>query len=116
MFEAWFNHDGWCNVNQSNFENEITLIDEEPEAFRNLLLFVYTDEVEVNANNVLDTLYTAKKYCITYLEKACINYLEKCLNPESAFFLLTKVGLLFCVFNEFLTENCLQITNALILI
>lgn len=88
VFEAWFRFNGGL----PNGEKEIALIDEEPDAFRNLLLFIYTDEVDVNANNVLGTLYTAKKYQITYLEKHCINYLETCLEPESAFFLLTKVS------------------------
>lgn len=95
VFEAWFNHSGWLNENRTtnDDENEITLIDEEPEAFKNLLKFIYSDEVNaINASNVLDTLYTAKKYCVTYLEKACINFLETCLDTESAFFLLTKVG------------------------
>lgn len=96
VFEAWFNHDTWSHGRTTKNENsEITLIDEEPEAFRNLLSFIYTDQVNVNANNVLDTLYTAKKYCITYLEKACTNFLETCLDPSSAFFLLTKVSFKF---------------------
>jgi len=105
VFEAWFNHDGWSMSNNKSNESEITLSDEEPEAFRNLLLFIYTDKVNVNATNVLDTLYTAKKYCVTYLEKACINYLETCLDPESAFFLLTKARM----FNENeLADNALE--------
>ena len=86
VFDAWFNGD------LSNNETEITLIDEEPDAFRALLFFIYTDEIDINANNVLDTLYTAKKYQVTYLENACITYLETCLDRESAFFLLTKVS------------------------
>lgn len=88
VFEAWFRFGG----GQAVSDKEIELTDEEPEAFKNLLLFIYTDEVDVNANNVLGTLYTAKKYQITYLEKHCIDYLGTCLEPESAFFLLTKVS------------------------
>ena len=101
-----FTHDAWSNnISSTKNEREVTLIDEEPDAFKNLLLFIYTDEVNVNANNVLDTLYTAKKYCLTHLERACINYLETCLDPDSAFFLLTKARM----FNESeLAENCLD--------
>ena len=89
VFEAWFRFNG----NLAKSEQEITLSDEEPAAFENLLQFIYTDEVDVNANNVLDTLYTAKKYLIPQLEKRCINYLGTCLEPESAFYLLTKVSI-----------------------
>lgn len=95
VFEAWFRFSGELTsgglTGPVSEEKEISLTDEEPEAFKNLLLFIYTDEVDINAANVLGVLYTAKKYQITCLERHCINYLETCLEPESAFFLLTKV-------------------------
>ena len=46
--------------------------------------FVYTDEVHLNADNVLHVLYTAKKYIITNLAKKCSEFLEKNLSADTA--------------------------------
>ena len=46
--------------------------------------FVYTDEVHLNADNVLPVLYTAKKYIITNLAKKCSEFLEENLSADTA--------------------------------
>ena len=46
--------------------------------------FVYTDEVQLNADNVLQVMYAAKKYIITNLSKKCTEFLLENLSAETA--------------------------------
>lgn len=85
--------------------HEIELPDIEPEAFKALLRFLYLDEVDIDAETVMTTLYAAKKYEILSLEAECVNFLKANLNPENAFMLLTQARL----FDETnLAELCLD--------
>lgn len=86
-------------------ENDIALPDVEPEAFKSLLTFLYLDEVRIDANSVMATLYVAKKYEVTALESACVNFLKTNLSADNAFMLLTHALL----FDEVqLTSMCLE--------
>lgn len=73
--------------------NEIAVPDIEPTAFRNLLRFLYTDEVCVEPDTVMATLYTAKKYVVPTLEDQCVAFLEQSLSTDNAFLLLTQARL-----------------------
>ena len=46
--------------------------------------FIYTDEVHLNANNVISVLYVSKKYIVTKLTKKCTDFLEKKISPATA--------------------------------
>uniref|UniRef100_A0A2K5Y3W0 BACK domain-containing protein n=1 Tax=Mandrillus leucophaeus TaxID=9568 RepID=A0A2K5Y3W0_MANLE len=53
-----------------------------PEAFLILLKYMYSDEIDLEADTVLATLYAAKKYILPALAKACINFLETSLKSR----------------------------------
>lgn len=91
--------------NATGEDTEIELPDVEPEAFQALLRFLYLDEVQIDAETVMTTLYAAKKYEVTALEMACVDFLKANLNPENAFMMLTQARL----FDEVtLTDLCLE--------
>lgn len=91
--------------NTSGDDTEIELPDVEPEAFMALLRFLYLDEVQIDAETVMATLYAAKKYEVTALEMACVDFLKANLNPDNAFMMLTQARL----FDEgTLTDLCLE--------
>ena len=46
--------------------------------------FVYTDEVQLNADNVLQVMCAAKKYIITNLSKKCAKFLQEHLSADTA--------------------------------
>ena len=49
--------------------DEIVVPDVDPDAFLALLNYLYTDEIHLEPDNVLATLYAAKKYIVPYLAK-----------------------------------------------
>lgn len=61
--------------------------------FRVALLcrFLYSDEVHIDPETVMTTLYTAKKYAVPALEGYCVEFLTKHLRADNAFILLTQV-------------------------
>lgn len=73
--------------------SEIEVPDVEPSAFLAVLLFLYTDEIEIDAETVTTTLYTAKKYAVSPLEKHCVEFLRSNLTSDNAFLLLTQARL-----------------------
>ncbi|KRT81158.1 BTB And C-terminal Kelch domain containing protein [Oryctes borbonicus] len=92
----------------ANRSKEIELPDVEPAAFKNLLRFIYLDQASVGPENVMTTLYTAKKYSIQNLEKHCVEFLECNLCGENAFLLLSQARL----FDESkLILNCLDVID-----
>jgi len=100
VFDAMFN--GPMAVNTTA---EIELPDVEPAAFMSMLRFLYTDEVRLGPDMVMQCLYTAKKYAVCALEKACVDYLKRNLCSDNAFTLLTQARL----FDEpQLTALCLE--------
>ena len=56
--------------------------------------YLYCDEISLEADNVLATLYAAKKYIIPHLARACVEYLETNLDSSNACMLLNH-SLLF---------------------
>ncbi|KAL1420893.1 hypothetical protein MTO96_004269 [Rhipicephalus appendiculatus] len=87
VFDAMFN-----GALATNAE-EVELPDVEPAAFLALLKFLYSDKVQIGAETVMTTLYTAKKYAVPALEKACVDFLQRQLSSDNAFLLLAQARL-----------------------
>lgn len=51
--------------------------------------YLYSDEIELEADTVIATLYAAKKYLVSALVSACVRYLESRLEAGNAFALLS---------------------------
>ena len=52
--------------------------------------YMYSDEIELDADTVLATLYAAKKYLVPALAKACVSFLETSLEAKNACVLLSQ--------------------------
>ncbi|XP_013877556.1 BTB/POZ domain-containing protein 6-B [Austrofundulus limnaeus] len=90
-------------------EPEIHIPDVEPAAFLILLKYMYSDEIELEADTVLATLYAAKKYIVPALAKACVSFLETSLEARNACVLLSQSRL----FEEpDLTQRCWEVIDA----
>jgi len=87
VFDAMF------NSTLATTEDEIVLPDVEPASFLVLLRFLYSDEVKIDPETVMTTLYTAKKYAVPALEKHCVDFLKRNLSADNAFMLLTQARL-----------------------
>ncbi|XP_028914705.1 BTB/POZ domain-containing protein 6 [Ornithorhynchus anatinus] len=89
--------------------SEIHIPDVEPAAFLVLLKYLYSDEIELEADTVLATLYAAKKYIVPALAKACVDFLETSLEAKNACVLLSQSRL----FEEpELTRRCWEVIDA----
>uniref|UniRef100_A0A336LUJ3 CSON005144 protein n=1 Tax=Culicoides sonorensis TaxID=179676 RepID=A0A336LUJ3_CULSO len=90
-------------------KEEIQVPDVEPAAFLTLLKYLYCDEIQLEADNVLATLYVAKKYIVPHLARACVNYLETSLTAKNACLLLSQSRL----FEEpDLMQRCWEVIDA----
>ncbi|XP_072746625.1 BTB/POZ domain-containing protein 1 [Anoplolepis gracilipes] len=87
VFDAMF------NGTLATASSEIEVPDVEPAAFLAVLLFLYTDEIQIDPETVMTTLYTAKKYAVSPLEKHCVDFLKNNLTSDNAFLLLTQARL-----------------------
>lgn len=63
---------------------DIELPDVEPIAFLEFLRYLYTDEINLNRDNIVAVLSAARKYVIPGLVNACIDYLRYRVNKENA--------------------------------
>lgn len=89
-------------------DNLINLPDVEPEPFKHMLRYLYTDELYVEPDSVMSTLYVAKKYAVNALEKECVDFLKVNLKADNAFMLLQQARL----FDEWqLTDLCLELID-----
>ncbi|XP_030854339.1 BTB/POZ domain-containing protein 6-B-like [Strongylocentrotus purpuratus] len=89
--------------------SEIVTPDVEPEAFLTLLKYMYCDEIDLTPENVLDTLYAAKKYLVPHLARSCVEYLERSLSARNACVLLSQSHL----FEEpDLMQRCWEVIDA----
>ncbi|XP_075387378.1 BTB/POZ domain-containing protein 6 isoform X2 [Tenrec ecaudatus] len=88
---------------------EIHIPDVEPAAFLILLKYMYSDEIDLEADTVLATLYAAKKYIVPALAKACVHFLETSLEAKNACVLLSQSRL----FEEpELSQRCWEVIDA----
>jgi len=63
---------------------EVVIQDTDPESFSLLLQTIYTDEVDVNAQNIAALIACAKKYQIEKLQIACAEFMEADINADNA--------------------------------
>ncbi|XP_046687488.1 BTB/POZ domain-containing protein 6-B isoform X2 [Homalodisca vitripennis] len=90
-------------------KEEVEVPDVEPSAFLTLLKYLYCDEIQLEADTVLATLYVAKKYIVPHLARACVNYLETSLTAKNACLLLSQSRL----FEEpDLMQRCWEVIDA----
>ncbi|XP_051942103.1 BTB/POZ domain-containing protein 6-B-like [Hippocampus zosterae] len=90
-------------------EADIHIPDVEPAAFLIMLKYLYSDEMELEADTVLATLYAAKKYIVPALARACVDFLETSLEAKNACVLLSQSRL----FEEpELTRRCWEVIDA----
>ncbi|XP_077299891.1 BTB/POZ domain containing protein 3 lute isoform X2 [Arctopsyche grandis] len=90
-------------------KQEIEVPDVEPSAFLTLLKYLYCDDIKLEADTVLSTLYVAKKYIVPHLAKECVNYLETSLTVKNACLLLSQSRL----FEEpDLMQRCWEVIDA----
>ncbi|KAL5018974.1 hypothetical protein ScPMuIL_004696 [Solemya velum] len=97
----------------------IPIPDIEPEVFRILLRYVYTDQAGFEADNVAGVIYAAKKYSVTGLSEACRKYLSDNIDIDNACAILhaantSEEEVLFKNCFSYILENgekCLQSTS-----
>ncbi|KAL5018173.1 hypothetical protein ScPMuIL_003895 [Solemya velum] len=100
-------------------QDPIPIPDIEPEVFRILLRYMYTDQAGLEANNVAGVIYAAKKYSVTGLSKACRQYLSDNIDVDNACAILHAADtsdeeILFQKCFSYILENgekCLQSTS-----
>ncbi|KAK2192994.1 hypothetical protein NP493_19g13007 [Ridgeia piscesae] len=70
-------------MSETTSSGTIRVPDVEPDAFRHMLEYLYSDEVELSDDLVLPILYIGKKYIIPALTTKCTTYLEEHLHPDN---------------------------------
>merc|ERR1719323_826557 len=78
---------------ETSSADTIDVPDVEPDAFLSMLKYLYCDEIDLNPDNVLATLYAAKKYLVPALANACVQFLEQSLTARNACLLLSQARL-----------------------
>ena len=69
---------------------EIVVPDVDPEAFLAMLKYLYCDDIQLEPDTVLATLYSAKKYIVPHLARECVRFLETSLTARNACLLLSQ--------------------------
>lgn len=87
----------------------IDVPDVDAAAFKILLKYLYTDEIELDADTVLSTLYAGKKYLVGHLVRTCIQFLENSLNSQNVCLLLSQSRLFE---DEELMQRCWEVVDA----
>ena len=75
-------------------KDSVELPDCEYESLLEFLRFIYSDEVNLSGNNVMQVMYLAKKYMVSSLADKCTQYLHDNLDASNVFSVLP------------FTENC----------
>ncbi|XP_062851797.1 BTB/POZ domain-containing protein 6-A [Trichomycterus rosablanca] len=90
-------------------ESEIQIPDVDPAAFLVLLKYLYSDEIDLEPETIVETLYAAKKYLVSVLVSACVRFLESRLEAGNAFALLSHS----CALDEpELAQSCWKVIDA----
>lgn len=71
--------------------------------------YLYSDEIELEAETVVGTLYAAKKYLVSALVSACVHFLESRLEAGNAFALLSHSRALD---ESELAQSCWRVIDA----
>lgn len=88
--------------------DNITIDDCEVEPFLELLRFVYTDQVNLTAQNVVDILYLANKYIVPILSKECVNFLFDNVQTDNV---LDVLNAAVCFGENRLEKHCWSILS-----
>ena len=86
----------------------IDIEDCEVDAFKELLRFIYYDEVKLTGQNVVDVLYLANKYIIPVLSKECVNYLLDNVQSDNV---LNVLNAAVCFGESRLEKHCWSILS-----
>ena len=82
VFYAMF----YCELPET--KDSIDISDCDYKSLLELFRFVYSDEVNLNADNVMQVLYLAEKYMLTSLTNKCTEYLERNVDASNVFHVL----------------------------
>jgi len=69
-------------------KDSVEIYDCEYESLLEMFRFIYSDEANLNPDNVMQLMYLAKKYMLPSLVDKCSAYLQKNLNPSNVFHVL----------------------------
>ena len=69
---------------------EVVVPDVDPDAFLAMLKYLYCDDIQLEPDTVLATLYSAKKYIVPHLARECVRFLETSLTARNACLLLSQ--------------------------
>jgi len=72
-------------------KDSVEITDCEYESLLELFRFIYSDEANLNPNNVMQLLYLAKKYILPSLADKCSTFLQKNLDGTNVFHVLPQV-------------------------
>ena len=72
-------------------KDSIDISDCDHKSLLELFRFVYSDEVNLNADNVMQVLYLAKKYMFPSLAEKCSEFLRENLDASNVFYVLPDV-------------------------
>lgn len=90
-------------------KDPITILDVQPEAFKALLEYIYTDKINLTSfDQACELCYGAKKYMLPHLVEKCTKYLWSDLTPKNA----CRAYEFAKLFEEpSLMEKCLQVNS-----
>ena len=71
-------------------KDEVVVPDVDPDAFLAMLKYLYCDDIHLEPDTVLATLYAAKKYIVPHLARECVRFLETSLTARNACLLLSQ--------------------------
>ena len=69
----------------AEMKDSVDISDCEYESLLELLRFIYSDEANLNPNNVMELMYLAKKYMLRSLADKCSLYLQKNMDALMCF-------------------------------
>ncbi|XP_055348192.1 BTB/POZ domain-containing protein 6-B-like [Paramacrobiotus metropolitanus] len=82
-----------------------------PEAFANMLSYIYTDSVEnLQPENVLQTLYCADKYDLPWLADRCTSFILEQMKPDTCLMFLEN-ALRWTPDCDWIVEKCLDVVD-----
>ncbi|XP_045177655.2 BTB/POZ domain-containing protein 6-like [Mercenaria mercenaria] len=81
------------SISGSSNNDTIPVSDIDTETFKTLLMFLYCEQAAVNAGNVKQLLYAAKKYAVKGLVDRCLTFLESSMNVQNVCNILEQVHL-----------------------
>eukprot|EP00698_Gefionella_okellyi_P012533 TRINITY_DN3386_c0_g2_i1.p1 TRINITY_DN3386_c0_g2~~TRINITY_DN3386_c0_g2_i1.p1 ORF type:complete len:445 (-),score=83.35 TRINITY_DN3386_c0_g2_i1:340-1674(-) len=75
---------------ESRKDSRVIVTDIDEVAFRTVLSFCYLNKAELNPENVMHTLYAAKKYLLDTLRQECVAWIDAHLNIDTGCLLLAQ--------------------------